>query len=102
MQADDEKFRRNPWLQIREASRKVVVTQNGRLRKIVESNKFEAIARKGFPEDIWNKPQKCSLHSSPSTSTMATNSTEILHDLSPTIRVYKDSRVESIVGKDIL
>ena len=39
MQADDEKFRRNPWLQIREASRKVVVTQNGRLRKIVESNK---------------------------------------------------------------
>ncbi|CDP01319.1 unnamed protein product [Coffea canephora] len=33
---------------------------------------------------------------------MATNSTEILHDLSPTIRVYKDSRVEGIVGKDIV
>ncbi|CDP06335.1 unnamed protein product [Coffea canephora] len=33
---------------------------------------------------------------------MDTNSTEILHDFSPMIRVYKDGRVERLVGKDIV
>ncbi|KAL2457742.1 putative carboxylesterase 13 [Forsythia ovata] len=33
---------------------------------------------------------------------MAANSTEILHDFSPLILVYKDGRVERIAGKDIV
>ncbi|CDO97159.1 unnamed protein product [Coffea canephora] len=33
---------------------------------------------------------------------MAANSPEILHDFSPMIRVYKDGRVERLLGKDIV